>query len=98
MLELGKMSSKIHYEIGEMISQNHFYNLFLFGSEAEKIGFAAINSGFPAERVYINSEISDPYKTAADLFSATMEGEIIVMKASHGINLERIIKIFEKEV
>lgn len=92
--ELGEMSKKIHFDIGSTISPATFSKLFLFGKECESILNGAIERGFPKERIFINSDLSDPEFTASQIRQACDEGEIIFMKASRRVRLERVLKCF----
>ena len=94
ILELGEMSPKIHFSIGKSISAPLFHNLFLYGKESENIRLGAMESGFPEERIFSNHDIEDPDITARQIRNHCEEGEVIFMKASRSIRLERVLNCF----
>lgn len=97
LAELGEMSEKIHFNIGRAISPTTFSNLFLFGRECDATLRGAIDGGFPEERIFINRNLSDHTFTANQIRQTCREGEIIFMKASRNVRLERILKCFLKK-
>lgn len=94
ILELGEMTKKIHIAIGEAISSDTFSHLFLFGGNAQHIAIGAMKNLFPIERIHINVNLSDPYKTAQQIRLNCIRNEIIFMKASRGVMLERVLGCF----
>ena len=97
MLELGKDSKTIHQEIGSNIPRDVFENLFLFGKEAREIGIGALNKGFGVDKIFVNTNITQPEITARQIRSACDFGEIILMKASRGVHLERVLDLFSED-
>lgn len=94
VLELGKMTAKLHYEIGNHIPKELFENLFLFGKFAEYTLRGAIDGGFPKEQIHVNEDLSNPTITANQIYSICREGDLILMKASRAIRLERVLEYF----
>ena len=94
ILELGRFSEEIHYEIGTRISPDYFGYIFLFGSEVKHIASGAIGSGFPRERIIFNPHLSRPEITADQIKYFCQTGDTIFMKASRAIRLERVIDCF----
>ncbi len=95
ILELGEMSDEIHRKIGNAISPEVFNNLFLFGNHIEYLSLGAKEVGFPDDRIFITRE-SDPEKCAAHIRNNCIDGDIIFMKASRKIRLERVLDCFRK--
>ena len=96
ILELGDLKDRIHFEIGNNISSDVFNNLFLFGDSVYEVRRGAIESGFPADRIFVTSDISDPNACAEMIRSHCAPEEIIFMKASRAIRLERILDAFKE--
>ena len=95
ILELGNMGETIHYEIGRTVSPSVFNNLFLFGELVHEVRRGAVDSGFPAERIFIINDTSRP-ELCADLIRERCKlGEMIFMKASRGMRLERVLDCFK---
>ena len=96
ILELGDMSDEIHFEIGKAISHKIFSNLFLFGNHISKVRLGAIENGFLPDRIYVNSNASDPLLSAMQIRQNCRANDMIFMKASRGLKLERILDCFAK--
>ena len=96
ILELGNMSDKIHFEIGRAISNQTFLNLFLFGNHISSVRLGAIENGFPPEKIFVNYNTSDPLLSAMQIRQNCQENDMIFMKASRGLKLERILDCFTK--
>ncbi len=95
VLELGKISEDIHYQIGKSIDRGLFNSVFLFGNFAQHTKRGALDNGFPADRIHINTLLERPDITALQVKKYCTEGEIVLMKASRGIRLERILEHFK---
>ena len=96
ILELGEMSGAIHREIGRAVSPKVFNNLFLFGDHIHQVALGAIDIGFPAERIFINNDLSSPDACAMMIRENCSAGDSIFMKASRAIRLERVLEYFRK--
>jgi UDP-N-acetylmuramoyl-tripeptide--D-alanyl-D-alanine ligase len=96
VLELGDMSEKIHRKIGELISKELFDNVFLFGDYAKFTADAAIKNGFPAKRIHINDDLQHPDISALQIKCFCSTDELILLKGSRGVRLERILDYLEK--
>ena len=86
MLELGKSSKKEHSEIGKLVSEFGFQNLYTYGAEAFYISKAAkdIKSNFHFEDREILSDI---------LASQLRKGDVVYVKGSRGMKLEEVINL-----
>lgn len=95
ILELGDSREKIHIEVGESLSSKTIQRLFLYGKHAEEIGRGAVKSGFPSDRIYLNSNTDEPSFTAEQIRKYCDEGEHIFVKGSRGLRLERVVDCFK---
>lgn len=93
MLELGEQTDAIHMKIGAEIVRFGFDRLFLIGDYAMQIREGAVLSGFPKTHIFINTDRSLPEITASQILRNMKRGEILLAKASRGINLNRIINL-----
>lgn len=89
MLELGEYSQQAHQEVGELAAQSNLTELFTYGSEmAESIAVAAQEKGLKSQY----------FASAADAAHAICEtlrpGDALLAKASRGIALENILRIY----
>ena len=69
-------------------------NIFLFGKEAKEIGEGAKESGFPSNRIFFNNDISAPQITADQIRKVCQSEEVLLMKASRKVQLERVLDMF----
>jgi len=84
ILELGRKSSKIHKNIGKYILINNlnFKEIHLVGKQMEKVYKMLKKAGY---NVFY-------YKTVNEVDKTTLQNKSVYLKASHGINLESLIK------
>ena len=97
MLELGESSEALHEEIGRELFKYGFSRLFAFGKYADSICRGAINAGMKKENVFLNYDLNHPEFTANQIIKNCTEGELILVKASHEVKAERIIKSIENQ-
>ena len=95
ILELGEASNDIHKKLGSHIFPDEIFNLYLIGSEAEKIAIGAVENGFSADRIFFNKDLERPDITADQIKKNSIDNEIIGMKASRGVKLERVLSCFD---
>lgn len=95
ILELGDESGDIHFAVGKAISPTCFESIFLFGKEARYIMQGALSQGFPEEKIHLNQDISNPSITANAIRQHTKDDDMIFMKASRKIRLERVFELFK---
>ena len=95
ILELGEYCQDIHYRVGQLIKPCDFDHLFLFGECAEFIYRGALESSFDKDKIFINSDPKRPDITAEQIKANCDKDELILMKASRGIRLERILDYFD---
>ena len=93
VLELGKHSTKIHYEIGALAARTGLDRLYLFGEYSLDMADGAESAGMSPERIFINSDPSLPEITAEQILKHTVQGEIILFKASNAIRLSRVLDL-----
>lgn len=94
MLELGKFSQRKHEEIGKMIGQADLDRLYTIGRQAESIGITARRYGLSLEKI----RVFEPHSRellARDLTSFIKKGDVVLIKGSHGMHLEKIVERLE---
>lgn len=87
MLELGQNTEAAHRQIGQAAAEQVDL-LITVGSRARFIADQARQSGLAKEKVF---EFSDPAKAALNLQSELREGDLVLVKASRAIHLEKVI-------
>ncbi len=92
MLELGKMTEEAHRVVGTKVAS--IANIIvLVGPRAKFIGDGALDAGFAQKELYIfESSI-----TAGKFLEAMIEeGDVILIKGSQGVRMERTVKMIMK--
>lgn len=90
MLELGDASAKLHASLAEAISHDQIDAVYLVGQEMNNLKDQLIKDGYPKEAIH--SYAADQLKElTSDLKSVLTADDAILMKASHGIHLEKVL-------
>jgi UDP-N-acetylmuramoyl-tripeptide--D-alanyl-D-alanine ligase len=88
MLELGKFTDEEHLLVGEKICGIADI-LVVVGPRAKSIAIGALDGGFPQKEIYS----FDSSKTVAKFLEGIVEkGDIILIKGSQGVRLERAVE------
>lgn len=97
MLELGEKSAAEHQRVGEVAAKSKPGLLVLIGEEM-KYGYeAAVRAGFTNAK-YIASHDEEAMKEAGkDILESAKENDVVLIKASRGIALERIIPLISED-
>ncbi len=88
MLELGDRSESAHREIGFKVVEYGLDNLVAVGKEAKLIAEAAKEAGMPAENV---EYFEDRDKAGIYVQNLIEKGDLILVKGSQGIRMEKIV-------
>ncbi len=86
MLELGSVSVKAHYGVGEKVAQNKVDILYTYGERTLETAKAAKENGVETVKSY-----TDKSALANELFAQLRENDAVLFKASRGMKLEEII-------
>jgi len=87
MLELGKSSERFHKEIGSFAVTCKFDGLVCVGPEARLIMDAALAAGMEASKV---RHFADSAAAAPDVARTLSSGDLVLLKGSRGMKLERV--------
>ena len=98
MNELGQYTEELHRYVGKLCANADIDYLFTFGAYSEFIADEAAKSGMSTDRILKNSDIMSPQITANQILSRCNKGDVILFKASHAIQLNRVIDILKKHV
>ncbi len=90
MQELGALTEQLHRKIGAACFDFGIDKLYTFGVYSEFIASGAIDAGFDKNKIFKNSDPTNPYETARQIYSSAEENEVILFKASHSLRLHRI--------
>ena len=89
MLEMGEQSEKLHRHIGEIAAKSNIDYLFAFGPESKFTAEAAIKSGMHKSTVH---HFSGQLKLTEYLEKMLKPDDVILIKASQGMRLEKVVK------
>jgi UDP-N-acetylmuramoyl-tripeptide--D-alanyl-D-alanine ligase len=87
MLELGKSSERFHKEIGTFAATCKFDGLVCVGGEAKLIMDAAVAAGMEAGKI---KHFVDSAAAAGEVARELAGGDLVLLKGSRGMKLERI--------
>jgi len=92
MLELGSAGVEYHKEIGRLLSKYEFGKAVLVGKLAAYYKTGAVESGYSSDK-FIHF---DSAQTAANEIKSILNSDqIVYLKASRGIGLEKILEVFQ---
>jgi len=87
MLELGEETEAGHVEAGEMVAEAGADWLVALGDHAPEMIRGALDKGFPRERTI---RVKDHKEMGARILKVIKPGDLVFLKASRGIGLERV--------
>jgi hypothetical protein len=91
MLELGELSREAHEELGRLAAESDLYCLVTYGENAKRTAVVAAAKG--QKTLHANN-----YREAADALLNRIEpGDALLVKASRGMALEKVLEIFYAE-
>ncbi len=91
MLELGPYEQQGHEMVGIRAAEVADY-LVTVGQRGKMIAAAAVQAGLPVERV---TALEDTDQAIAYLRTFLQEGDVVLVKGSHGIRMDRIVAALE---
>lgn len=89
MVELGDLSESAHRKVGKVLAETHLASVVLYG---EKIRFTldeAIRSGYPVAHIKHVTDI----KHICEFLDGLKEGDLVLVKGSRSMALERILEL-----
>ncbi len=96
MLELGDYSRLMHVQLGQYAAQMQINKLFCYGMMADIVAESAIKRGIRADNVFVCLDTRDAQGMADMILQTLRTGDILLVKASRGIQAERIIEFMKK--
>ena len=91
MLELGKNSRAMHREVGRYIADHAVSALIVCGELGKEIGRGAKSQGMAASSIF---QATTPSQAAGILQKITKRGDVVLLKASRGMQLEKVLEGF----
>jgi UDP-N-acetylmuramoyl-tripeptide--D-alanyl-D-alanine ligase len=89
MLELGGISQKAHYEIGQRVAETNSNFLIVVGSESQNIAKGARDGGFNPENILSFNNILGVDEFLSNRIKS---GDLIFIKGSQGMRMEKVVK------
>lgn len=91
MLELGDMSREAHEQLGREAAESELYCLVTYGEQARRTAVVAAAKG-------LKTLYAANYREAADALLERMKpGDALLVKASRGMALEKVLELFYAE-
>ena len=97
MLELGDLSESAHETVGRLAAALVPERLYCVGEAAKGYAKGAIEAGFSPERV-VTLSVDDLPRLAAELKAQTRPGDVVFIKGSRALALERVVRIIKEAV
>jgi UDP-N-acetylmuramoyl-tripeptide--D-alanyl-D-alanine ligase len=88
MLELGDSAPMLHEEVGVLVAQSGVQQLITFGPLAQHIAHGAQRSGMTTACIHMTTQ---PEDAVALLQSLRRPGDVILLKGSRGMAMERLV-------
>lgn len=89
MLELGHEAVNAHHTIGKLVTENHFDLLVTVGKTARLIGVAAQHRGLDHKKIV---HFDKPEAAGLYLQKIMQKGDVILIKGSQAIRMEKVVK------
>lgn len=94
MLELGDCAYQVHKDIGSSLAQSGVDMLVTVGPLASSIAEGALEAGFPSDYVIACADSSE----AAGVVAGRVEqGDVVLVKGSRGVRMEKIVRVLVGE-
>ena len=90
MLELGERSAALHAGLADCLDPQVINEVYLFGSEMENLADVLKNTYEPENLHYYKED--QMQRLIADLRNDIKPHDILVLKGSHGMHLEKVVK------
>ncbi|QGQ21586.1 UDP-N-acetylmuramoyl-tripeptide--D-alanyl-D-alanine ligase [Gimesia benthica] len=95
MLELGPDSPGYHREIGKKIACSTIDRLYVCGAQAASVVAGALEEQFPAGCIVQGTDVEE---IQADVFSGLEPGDVVLVKGSRGMRMERLLEYLKQQV
>ncbi len=95
MLELGAETKRYHQEVGELIAALKIDLLFVCGKQAGAVVQGALSGQFSPDNIV---QAVDVQGLQENVLSQLEPGDVVLVKGSRGMQMERLITYLKKEV
>jgi UDP-N-acetylmuramoyl-tripeptide--D-alanyl-D-alanine ligase len=94
MLELGDYAQEAHHSLGSFVGELEPDSLYLLGSSAGRVREGAMEAGMRPERIHCCANTEE---IAESLRHDLRPGDLMLVKGSRGMRMERIIQLLNDE-
>ena len=95
MKELGKYSEAAHCQVGDAIIKNNINLVFSIGEETKLIDKQLVSNGFESKHIHHFDKSVDAIKS---IYSLIQPGDLILVKGSHSMKMEKISEALAKSI
>lgn len=98
MRELGKTEAELHAGVGACIADKHPDYLFTYGELSSKnLADGAVKNGMSEKQIFRNP-VTDAEAVGKKLLSVLKEGDVLLVKASRGLQAENVLKYVKAQL
>ena len=95
MLELGEQASKLHEEVGRSVAKCGVQKLFIYGEHSADVASGAKAEGLRDADIVLADDVSG---IGPMLLSYVNAGDVILVKGSRGMRMERVVDFLKREI
>lgn len=95
MLELGDASKRLHAGLCDAIMDGNLDEVYLIGGEMGTLRNALLEAGYPVSQLHYYQATQREALTEA-LQASLTTGDVVLLKASHGLHLEKVLAQLKK--
>jgi UDP-N-acetylmuramoyl-tripeptide--D-alanyl-D-alanine ligase len=95
MLELGDYAREAHRSLGSFVGEMHADLLYVAGAFAGEVREGALEGGLKEEQVHCCTNAEE---IAASLHDYLRSGDLLLVKGSRGMQMERVIEVLSEEI
>lgn len=96
MLELGDAAPRLHASLAEEIDPQKIASVYLVGEQMKYLKDKLVQQGYPVDQIH-HYAASDLDQLIADLKGVLTGDDLVLLKASHGIHLEKVLTALKAE-
>lgn len=89
MLELGRFSIEAHKDLGELVQKSGIDILMTVGVRARGVAEGALNAGMHEKNIF---QYEEAPRAGKELEMKLKEGDVVLVKGSQGVRLERVVE------
>ena len=94
MLELGKTEAEFHTEAGKQAAEQGWDILVAVGPLSRHMAEGALSAGMKQDQVFL---FKDSETAAGEIWSLVQEGDLVLVKGSRGIRMEKVVEKLKEE-